>query len=81
VTPPAAAPWLGIRPGGGGVRQGEFRVYRSFEEARAAELAEEAALSPEERQAIARALRLRHFGADCVDVRASGEARLLRRER
>lgn len=51
------------------------RLFRSFDEARRAELLEELALSPEERQAIARALRERHFGTDCPDVRASGEAR------
>lgn len=68
--------YLGL---GGSMRQAEFRVFRSFEEARAAELAEEAALSPEQRQAIARALRERHFGTDCVDIRASGEARKFRR--
>jgi hypothetical protein len=61
------------------VRQSTFRVFKSFAEAREAELAEEAALTPEERQAIARALRERHFGRDCVDVRASGVAHKVRR--
>lgn len=55
------------------------RRFRGFEEAREAELAEELALSPDERRAIARALRERHYGRDCVDVRASGFARRFRR--
>ena len=55
------------------------RVFHGFEAARRAELAEELALSPEDRQAIARSLRERHFGTGCPDVRASGEARRLTR--
>lgn len=57
------------------------RKFRSFEEARQAELAADLALTPEERQAIARVLRERYFGTDRPDVRASGEAHRRKRDR
>jgi hypothetical protein len=55
------------------------RRFRTHEEAAEADLLELLALTPEARQEISRALRERWFGSDCVDIKRSGEARLVRR--
>lgn len=53
-------------------------VARSFEEARAWEIEQERQMTPAERQAIARTLRIRVYGENPPDVRASGESRVRR---
>ena len=44
-------------------------VARSFEEARALDIAQQVAMTPEERRRVARELRERVYGSRCPDVR------------
>jgi len=51
---------------------------RSYEEAARWDRHQHRAMSPDERRAVLGHLKLRAFGTNQVDVRASGEAKLLR---
>jgi hypothetical protein len=42
-----------------------------FDEARAWDIAQLAAMTPDERRRVAKALRDRYYGADCPDVRSA----------
>jgi len=47
----------------------EVHVARNFEEARAWDIAQQVAMTPEERRRVARELRERVWGSRCPDVR------------
>ena len=53
-------------------------IARSFEEARTWEIEQERRMTPEERQAVAKALRDRVYGPNPPDVRESNEVEIIR---
>jgi hypothetical protein len=56
----------------------EVHIARSFEEARAREIEQERRMTPEERQAVAKALRDRVYGPNPPDIRESKAVKIIR---
>jgi hypothetical protein len=60
--------------------RGSVQIFRSHKEARAAEVAQQAQLSPYERMKQFMELQSRIWGTDTPDVREAGTVKIVRRE-